>query len=279
MIRNAVKKDDRRIARIDREGAKEIRFHGDVIPETVLVSEFGAYLAGFGYVLRGQGPYLHLVVRVNPRSVHAAEAAEELFKALKTWFLKYRKQAATPRPVLRLWCRDKEDAYQEFLEENGFRAEDRMLVMERKTGPGAPCGNEEIREVSFKAPETMDRYIRLTEEAYGMPDRAEEMRYRLSKGRGKVFALHKNGVPVSFVTVWPFAAGTYATENVFTVKAEQRKGYAGALLNEIAARLGNEGVAKLRLTVYEEDEEAIRLYRKIGYRTAYTLLEYRLGND
>ena len=277
MIRSAEKEDQRKIARLDRESANEIRYHEDVIPETVRVSKFGRCLAGVGYILRGQGPFLHLVVRVDPKSRHSADAAEELFTALTDWFRAFRKEAdPKTRPILRLWCRVHEDAYREFLETFGFRAKDRMFVMERMLDASVERREADVREVSLKDPESMDSYIRLTEEAYGMPDRAEEMRYRLTKAKGRVYALYSENAPVSFVTVWPFSEGTYATENVFTVRNARRKGHAEALLQKIAWSLKNEGAARLRLTVYESDEAAIRLYRKIGYRTAYELIEYQL---
>lgn len=277
MIRKAVKEDLRRIAGIDRESAKEIRYHEDVIPETVLVSEFGARLAGVGYILRAQGPFFHLVVRVGSRSRHAADAADELFSALTGWFGTCRKRTASgPYPILRLWCRDFEDAYRAFLEEYGFQTKDRMFVMERTLDGEGERKEADVREVPLEDPEAMRAYIRLTEDAYGYADRAEEMRYRTAKAKGRVFALYREGTPVSFVTVWPFSEGTYATENVFTVREARRKGYSETLLLEIADRLKKEGAKRLRLTVYANDEPAIRLYRKIGYRTAYELIEYHL---
>lgn len=282
MIRPVTENDYRRIGSIDRESAKELRFHADVIPETALVSEFGKQLAGVGYVLRGQGRFLHLAVRVNPRLPKSVGAAEELFRALTGWFYGYRKQAEKQKaglPVLRLWCRETETAYRAFAESFGFVPGDRMKVMERTLSPedAGQCPDPAVRPVPLQDPASMENYIRLTEEAYGMPDRAEEMRFRLTKGRGRVYGYCPAGEPVSFVTVWPKEAGVDATENVFTVKAAQRKGYAKALLNAVAKMRSAEGTERLRLTVYCSDEPAIRLYEKIGYRTVYELEEYWLS--
>lgn len=280
MIRRAEKSDLRRIARLDREMAQEIRFHGDVIADSVLVSESGGKLYGAGYVLKGQGRFLHLVFKTRIQTERGITAAEEL---LSEWVGRFRMSSGSDRneerPILRLWCKETDEAYAAFLESFGFRVGDRMLSMERKIQPSEYAIWKEpdsVRPVDLSSRDAMEAYLLSTEEAYGMPDREAEMRYRLTKGHGTVYGYYADDGPVSFTTVWPLKEGVYATENVFTKKAYRRRGYAERLLQETALRLAKSGAETLRLNVYTRDNEAIRLYERLGYRTINGLKEYWL---
>jgi len=268
-------RDIRRIARLDRETAREIRYHGDVRPETVRLYEENGRLYGVGYVIKGQGPFYHLAVRVNAHFAAGVRAAEALFQWLTDWFCK----ADLPEkdPVLRLWVRDTEDAYRAFAESFGFRERDRMLVMQKAAEAGEnPEIAAHVRRMTLKDPGEAARYLHAAAEAFDLPPSEAEVRYRLTKGRGRVFGYFEGTDPVSFVTVFPAGGGVFATENIFTLPAYRRKGYAEALLTEVFARYREEGAAAFRLTVYGDDLPAIAFYEKLGYRKAYELSEYGL---
>lgn len=122
----------------------------------------------------------------------------------------------------------------------------------------------------------MRAYVDATERAFTIPDRADEMRYRISECGAEVLAVTERSgrFPVSFLTYWPIDEQTAATENIFTEEACRRRGYAGALLDEAAHRIRQDGRTTARLTVYQSDKEAIALYEAKGYKKTATLFEY-----
>ncbi len=282
MIRPFEPKDLNSIARLDPEMAREIRFHEDVFPDSVLVSVFGGRIFGAGYVMQAQGRFRTLVFLTRTKTARGVEAAGELVSALIGWHRKHGGSGRKKdRPILRLWCRAGDLAYAEFLESFGFAEKDRMLLMERPlSGPDAAPQSAErpadrrVRAIGLSDEDALKTYLESAKEAYGMPDRPGEIRYRLTKGRGKIWSYVENGAPVSFVTVWRIWKKVYATENVFTKKDERHRGHAAALLQEVAEKYRKQGAEVLRLTVYADDTDAVRLYQKLGYRKVDETREY-----
>ncbi|MBR6977164.1 MAG: GNAT family N-acetyltransferase, partial [Lachnospiraceae bacterium] len=129
-----------------------------------------------------------------------------------------------------------------------------------------------ITEIDLLDPEAMKRYIDGSREAYGVPDSEDEMRFRILRQGARVFTIEEK----TFVTVWPLGQGAAATENVFTRTAFRRQGLSKRLLSGVAAILKDEGVRRLELNVYPKfAAHALRMYRGLGYKRLYTLLEIR----
>ncbi|MBO4410705.1 MAG: GNAT family N-acetyltransferase, partial [Lachnospiraceae bacterium] len=215
------------------------------------------------------------------KTARGVEAAGELVSALIGWHREHGGNGRKKdRPVLRLWCRAGDAAYAGFLESFGFAPKARMLMLERPlSGPEEPQKAERrldrrVRAIDLSDGAALKTYLESTKEAYGLPCRPGEIRYRLTKGRGKIWGYSENGVPVSFVTVWRIWKKVYATENVFTKKGERNKGYAAALLDGVAEKYRKRGAEVLRLTVYADEKEATRLYQKLGYRKVDETREY-----
>jgi ribosomal protein S18 acetylase RimI-like enzyme len=144
----------------------------------------------------------------------------------------------------------------------------------------APLSDQErdafIRqEVAEYAQQLADDETTTPEEA---EDRAyEELRPLLrqehaaadEKGHRRWTATNAAGESVGWVWVTPPRAGM-PSDSAFlyqiTVKpAQRRKGYARAMLAAIEAALRADGVAELRLNVYDTNEPARRLYAGAGY--------------
>ena len=279
------------------EKAEMLRFHGDVIPKsrTAVVrvpkkrpgeesSGETAFLgAGFlqaGQTYRARKDYpalsaynVHMDFSVDFGDPEAVWAAEKLLKALIARCEKL--QAKEPEKTLALtyWVRSDARETRAFFECFGFREAYRVYRMGRELGESpASERNPKITEIDLLDPEAMKRYIEGSREAYGVPDSEDEMRFRILRQGARVFTIEEK----TFVTVWPLGQGAAATENVFTRAAFRRQGLSKRLLSGVAAILRDEGVQRLELNVYPKfAAHALRMYRGLGYKRLYTLLEIR----
>lgn len=266
--------------------ALEIRSHPDVVPGTALAA-FGdagrgkAVLTGFGFLSRNPfDRFTALEFGTDVRSEAGIDAADALLDALAGLFLKTRDG---DRAVLRLWCRESQEAYRAFLKEHGFAVRDRMRVMERPlAGTLPPAGADgEVRDVTGRILEDagyLARYLELNKAAFGYQDSPGELIFRIRHCGGRVFSIIEGGADPAegsraFVTVWPMENGAAATENVFCDPARQRRGFTGRLLGAVLRMLAAEGFLSARLNVYEDDAPALALYGKLGYHDMYRLLE------
>ena len=191
-----------------------------------------------------------------------------------------------------MFCDENAASYRELLEELGFHAGARMLVMEKELE--APDGfraensaeedpadkdPEGIREIDLRDPAVMDEYMRVNEEAFVLPDSREDMLFRTAYLDAHVYARTEGSRLLSAVTIWPLSEDTGATENVFTAASERRKGNASAVLRRAWRELWARGFKKARLNAYENVTEAVALYEKLGYRMVRRILEMTLGEE
>ena len=273
------------------ERAKVLRFHGDVIPESafaVVAQEGGheAFLgAGFlqacqNYRARAEFPKLPfynvmLDFALDFSDPEAVPAAEMLLEALIARGKAL--QAEEPEKALALtyWVRAEARETRGFLESFGFREAYRMYHMVRELSAGKVEGTPKttdpaITEMDLRDPAAMARYVAYTKEGYGIPDSEAEMRFRILHSGARVFTIEEK----TFATVWGLGNGAASTENVFTRKDFRRQGLSKRLLEGVAEILRTEGFEHLELNVYLKfAAPALRLYRSLGYRRAYTLLE------
>lgn len=283
---------DETLKRLDAGRFTEMRCHGDVLPDSRFVSadKEGNALA-FSYLLAGQEflvideradlPYypLNLVLAAKTDDRRVIRAIDALFQA-EIEYLKSVRSRHPGRPVrLRIWCDERSSEYLQYVISFGFTKVRRMLRMERETekitadpdGDLLPHSLSPITDITemLSDPAVMASYIAATEEAFGFPDSPAEMRFRIRYDGARVYTLEEK----SFVTVWAAGEGVTATENVFTKKAFRRQGYARKLLLAVNRMIARRGGQRARLTVYEDDEAAIRLYESLGYRKTAVLLE------
>ena len=284
------------------EKAEVLRFHGDVLPGSALAvvetegesggtggaavkrggsrSSGKTRLLGAGYLFAGQSyraradyPDLPLYnvqmdFALDLSSDEAVPAAEMLIEGLIEGFEALQAQEPGRKLALTYWVRADAKETRAFLESFGFREAYRMYRMVRCLGEAA--GSPAITEIDLRAPEAMKRYIEATAESYGIPDSEAEMRFRILRQGARVFTIEEK----TFVTLRDLGDGAAETENVFTRKAYRGQGLSTALLEGAAEILQKEGFREARLNVYPRfAQKALRIYRRLGYRRAYTLLE------
>lgn len=276
--------------------AEVLRFHEDVVPESAVavVAEEGggeAFLgagflqAGQSYRARKDYPDLpvynvHMDFAVEFSDPEAIPAAELLIEALAGRFESLQKEEPDKNLALTYWVRTDARESRRFFEDLGFQEAYRTYRMVRElgmksegaeNGSGAPKEKDPaITEIDLLDPAVMKRYVEGTAEAYGVPDSEAEMRFRILHSGARVFTIEEK----TFVTVWDLGNGAAATENVFTRKDFRRQGLSRRLLEGVSEILRVEGFTHLELNVYPKfAPHALRLYRSLGYRRAYTLLE------
>ncbi len=274
------------------EKAEVLRFHGDVIPggaAAVVRTEEGTLdetFLGAGFLQEGPSyharercprlPFynIHMDFAVDYADPEAVPAAEMLLQELIARCAVLKEEAPERTLALTYWVRSEARETRTFLESFGFRKAYRMYHMVRELGE-EPCETPAetdpvITETSLLSPEAMKDYVEATAEAYGVPDSEEEMRFRILRQGARIFTIEGK----TFVTVWDLGNGDAVTENIFTKKAFRRQGLAKKLLEGVAKRLRGEGFERLCLNVYPRyAAHALRMYRSLGYRRAYTLLE------
>ena len=290
------KKYDSAFEALSPDKAEVLRFHKDVIPGTK-TAVVGERFLGAGFLQAGQSyraretypspPYysVQMDFALDFSNPEAVPAAELLLNALIGHFDAL--QAKEPEKPLALtyWVQTNARETRAFFESFGFREAYRSYRMVRELSEEPAGGTEEgfktfapdprITEADLLDPALMKRYISYTAEAYGVPDSEAEMLFRIRQNGARVFTIEEK----TFVTVWDLGNGDAATENVFTRKEFRRQGLSRSLLDGAAAILREEGFERLFLNVYPKfAASALKLYRSIGYKRAYTLIEmHRMG--
>ncbi|MBR3437203.1 MAG: GNAT family N-acetyltransferase [Lachnospiraceae bacterium] len=286
------------------EKAEVLRFHGDVIPGSAVMVlrspdgtpeedllRGGSFLgAGFleamqNYRVRKEEPghafyNVQMDFALDFRDSEAVTAMEMLLQALTERCAELKANEPEHPIALTYWVRLDARETRAFFERFGFREAYRCYRMARALseenedteaeGTLTAAGDERITEMDLRDPAAMKRYIEGTREAYGVPDSEDEMRFRILRQGARVFTIEEK----SFVTVWDLGHGDAATENVFTRKEFRREGLSKKLLEGVAEILRKEGQSRLLLNVYPKfAAPALRMYRSLGYKRLYTLLE------
>lgn len=259
------------ISGLDPYLARELSFHPGVIPGSAFAAVDGQKVVGAGYLLLGPGRFLHLMFVTDTSAFVGVEAARRLIDRLKDVYYA-RKNSGE---VLRLWCNANDRRYLKFLKDLGFEERDIMYRMNRKLSGIRPKPHPLVKPLSLIDRSSMEAYLAGTAEAFGFPDREEEMSFRLQYGGGKLYTRYDETAKenVSFLTTWPVRKDTAATENIFTRVPFRNRGYATELVEFAAETLKKEGFAYATLNVYKSDVPAIRLYEKCGYKKTDVMLE------
>jgi len=221
--------------------------------------------------------HLDLVVRSKVKTAAEYQAYLTVYIRLLLYARSLYNEHPTSRLCLRVWCRSTHKAERAFFEAEGFQCTASLVHMAKDLEKHVPLRGiysregrfmkdeeilESLTEENFTDEKAMKRYLSYTKEAFGFPDSEGEMRFRMERNGARVFTLDG----VSYTTIWPTEKGVFATENVFTRKEFQGKGYGRQLLASLAWKLRKEGCKTAELNVYEDDAPALKLYHKLGYR-------------
>ncbi len=296
-------KYDSQLELLDRDIYLELKYHGDVIKKYALAALYSDKhedrLAGVGYLLAPPGPscgenctdvfYLHAIFRGFGE--YEAEASILLLDSLKERFLAHACDHPETKFCLRLWCRDTDTAYMEFLTDMGFHPCDTMYIMKKKlSSPKGMALSSIFKKASENglklvitpsAPdeEFLKEYNIVNEKAFSPPCSINDLCFKLSRCHGCVYSAFLDDRLVSCVTTWQISEKVCATENIFCLPEKQNLGITRALLGYVLHTLKKAGITHAVLTVCKDEIPAIRLYSSYGYKITNTLYEMRFSKD
>ncbi|MCQ2519573.1 MAG: GNAT family N-acetyltransferase [Lachnospiraceae bacterium] len=175
--------------------------------------------------------------------------------------------------------------------ENGLYISNTMLVMEldlenflftkdaaESVEKEAECPKSTLRQQDFEIgcydTWELDEYLSCHKKCFGELSIPEQIEEQLQNINSSIFALRIEGELISSVMTWDIDENIIATENVFTVRKFQGRGYGTAILSKVLADFAAEGKKKARLTVYGDDNAAVSLYLKMGYKITKVLQEF-----
>ncbi len=286
-------KYDEEIAALDGLMSLEIRYHADVLSESVCIALSDGKVAGVSYIIRHstflhirkklEAHYLHGVYKALPGHECEVEISDALVEDLKETYR--RVASAHPgKPVrLRMWCGAEKTGYAQFLMSHGFKMSRIMPVMvrdlrafseEKKTDPSCisklPAGYE-LREATLDDAFSA-QYLKVNGACFIVPDSLNELRF-YTAGGARIFAVLKDGALCAALTTWRISDTRAATENIFCKPSFRRKGLTSALIDHVSGILSDEGYSEASLSLFGENRPAFHLYEKLGYETQGFVLE------
>lgn len=90
--------------------------------------------------------------------------------------------------------------------------------------------------------------------------------------------IKKDGKVVGYGGIW-FSIETSDITNIAVIKEERRKGYASIILNEIIKKADEKNCYEINLEVNENNEGAILLYQKCGFKKVGIRKRYYNNTD
>lgn len=310
-------KYDEAIKNIDSVIYFNIKYHQDVISESVCLAVDKEEVLGVGFLKAG-ATFLKVEREALPYYfIHAEYLACEkldaesqvlasgmLLEELKYRFDLIQKNYPNRRLILRLFCNAEKTAYLEFLMSYGFRPmrispimvynllTDNSVDDENLTEQAANDGivqsdriilkNGEILEIREMNPEDeffAGEYTITNREAFEVEDSINELRFTMGGQDAHVYAVMKGKRVIAALTTWCVFEGRSATENIFCAKDYRNKGVTSTLIKYVLGILKNKGYETASLTVFGDNQPAMQLYLKLGYEVEGSILECHYERD
>jgi len=123
----------------------------------------------------------------------------------------------------------------------------------------------------------LSEYLSANREGFAIGTSESTIREELSYKNAAIYVLRLDKKIVSSVTVWDHDDETVATENIFTLPQYRNRHFMTRVLATALANAKARGIKKARLTVYSENDSAVRIYQKLGYTITKHIIEF--GED
>lgn len=300
---------DEAIKAIDPVLFYSIRYHGDVIKESVCLAVEEDELIGAGFLKAGatflkveeeQLPYyfIHAEYQADEEADEESQviASGMLLEELKERFDLIQERYSDKRLILRLFCNAEKTAYLEFLMYYGFRPMRISPIMVRdlsdesyemtsdmdeaqeKNNPETEIllDNGEVLVIKEMDPEDEEfarEYTITNREAFEVEDSINELRFTMGGQDAHVYAVMKDRRVIAAVTTWCVYEGRSATENIFCAKDYRNMGITSSLIEYVLSILKGRGYKTASLTLFGDNQPACRLYMKLGYEVEGEMLE------
>lgn len=301
---------DEQIKKLDQLMYWKIKFHPDLIRESVYLVIKEEKLLGVAYLIKRSG-FLHIDKELAYHEIileHYIDSEElnqdEILSLLLGQMKKECDRISEDYPGKRIMIKCWEP------EENHERIE-MYLKNDFYIGRGTPIlvkKLDNVKNYDFSKPQYLniqtdydnetleikeltmddnflDEYEKANGNAFVIPDSIGDLVFKLNDPNVKVFAVMKGKEIISSVTIWECSEKRAATENIFCIDTYRRRGITSALIEYVCAYLKAAGYEEASLTVYQDNLPAIHLYEKMGYtyekfnfgiqyETGYKAIEY-----
>jgi len=266
---------EEKLRKLDDGMVNEILHLQDVLPDSAWVVKEKRTILSFGYLTKNPNDrFVTLCFAINLKHALCIEGAALLIETLQGYFLNFKKKMKE-KLVLRLWVRESNTLYQQFLEELSFQKKNEMWMMER------PLQKEDgnfqddfVQYLDLTKEDAMAHYLASNKEGFLVADSPYAMLYRMAHIQAEVYGIVSDtGEYISCVTTWPEGEKA-ATEDVFCKTAYRKQGYTTRVLKQVYAILWKRGVKAATLNCYCKNKEALKLYTHLGYQKKQKLLEY-----
>lgn len=287
---------DEQLKAVDMMSFLNIKYHPDVLADTVCLAVEDDKLLGVGFLKAGatflkvdteELPYYYIHAEFKADENADAEsqviASRFMLEELKGSFTVIQDKYPGKRLILRLWCGAGKSAYLEFLMSLGFRPMRVIPVMvkeledEEFTSDDSiilPNGEElKIREMNPCDENFAAAYTVTNREAFEVEDSIGELKFMMGGEDTHVFAVMKGERVIAAVTTWVVSEGRAVTENIFCARDCRRMGITGRLLEYTFSFLKAKGYEEASLTVFGDNQPAAQLYFKSGYQLESCILE------
>ncbi len=285
----------------------EIKYHGDVLKDSICVALYDGKYAGVGFLQAGPTflciesrdlPYYHIHMEYKAVSGLDCEieVTELLLEDLKDSFSDLQANYPGKRLLLRTWNKADSVLSLEFLIAHEFRPmkvtpimihnlEDIDYDLPDSTSeytytlpPSKKSGEVIIKPIEF-TDDMWSQYLEANGDAFVVADSKNELGFKLNDPNTVVFGAFHNGRLVGSVTTWQLSETRATTENIFCVKEYQGLGIASNMIKYVSDYLIKHGYTEASLTVFGENLPALSLYLGLGYEIQNELLEmqYEVG--
>lgn len=282
---------DEQIAQLDQLMYWKIKFHPDLIRESVYLAVEEKKLLGVAYLIKRSG-FLHvdqnlayheiiLEHYVDTETANQDEVLSLLLGQMKRECDRISAAYPGKRIFIKCWVPEEEHGRIELFLRNGFYLGRGTPVLVRQLedveplDPGKPQrlniqtenGNEtlEIKALTMED-QFLEEYEKANGNAFVIPDSIGDLAFKMNGPDVKVFAVMKGKEIIASVMIWDCGEKRAATENIFCIDQYRRKGITSALIEYVCAYLKSEGYEEASLSVYQDNLPAIFLYEKMGYR-------------
>lgn len=289
-------KYDKAIQNIDMILFFTIKYHNDVLKDTVTLAVDGRKVCGVGYLKAGATflkvekenlPYyfIHSEIFTDVSADPALQvgAMSLLLAELKRRFLEIQDKYSDKRLILRMWSPAENLDFLEFLMEHGFRQMRLTPIMVKsltkkdiKKDDTDLSFIEEglhIREMDPNNDEFLKAYMVTNREAFEVEDSGDEMKFMMGGADSHVWAVMKEDRVIAALSTWQISEKRAATENIFCAEDYRKKGVTSALIKYVFSQLRKSDYREASLTVFGDNQPAMQLYLKLGYVLNGELIE------
>lgn len=301
---------DEQIEKLDQLLYWKIKFHPDLIRETVYLVIEEEKLLGVAYLIKRSG-FLHIDKElayheiilehyIDPEVLNQDAILSLLLGQMKKECDRISANYPGKRIIIKCWEHEEEHERIEMYLKNDFYIGRGTPILVKKLDNvksydfskpqylniQTDYGNEtlEIKELTMED-NFLDEYEKANGNAFVIPDSIGDLAFKMNGPDVKVFAVMKGKEINSSIMIWECSEKRAATENIFCIDTYRRKGITSALIEYTCAYLKAEGYEEASLTVYQDNLPAIHLYEKMGYRyekfnfgiqyeTGYKAIEY-----